>query len=72
MSTRGIMTNRLYVSIEVEFDDVWDDLDSDEQKNIITSNIGMIDIDELIAELEYRGYVVKEEGEDDKSNIKED
>jgi hypothetical protein len=64
MSHRGIMTNRLYVSVEVEFNDVWDDLDSDEQKNIVTSNIGMIDTDELIAELEYRGYVVKEEGED--------
>ena len=64
MSRRGLMTNRLYVSVEVEFDDVWDDLDSDEQKNIVTGNIGMIDTDELIAELEYRGYVVKEEGED--------
>lgn len=64
MSNRGIMTNRLHVSVEVEFDDVWDDLDSDEQKNIVTSNIDMIDTDALIAELERRGYIVKEEGED--------
>lgn len=66
MSNRGIMTNRLYVSVEVEFDDVWDDLDSDEQKGIVTGNIDMIDTDALIAELERRGYIVKEEGEDDK------
>ena len=65
MSRRGILTNRLYVSVEVEFDDVWNNLDSDEQENIVTSNIDMIDTDELIAELEHRGYVVKEEGEDD-------
>lgn len=65
MSNRGIMTNRLYVTIEVPFEDAWDDLDSDEQKNIVISNIGMIDTDALIAELECRGYVVKEEGEDD-------
>lgn len=63
MSTRGIMTNRLYVTIEVPFENAWDDLDSDEQKDIVTSNISMIDTDKLIAELEYRGYVIKEEGE---------
>lgn len=66
MSKRGIITNKLYVSVEVRFDDVWDDLGSDEQKGIVTGNIDMIDTDALIAELERRGYIVKEEGEDDK------
>lgn len=65
MSHRGIITNKLYVNVEVRFDDVWDDLGSDEQKGIVTGNIFMIDTDELIAELEHRGYIVKEEEEDD-------
>ena len=61
MSRRGIMTNKLYVSVEVQFDDVWDDLSSDEQKEFVTDNIDIIDTDTLITELESRGYVVKEE-----------
>lgn len=61
MSSRGIMTNKLYVSVEVQFDDVWYDLSSDEQKEIVTDNIDIIDTDTLITELESRGYVVKEE-----------
>lgn len=65
MSRRGIITNKLYVSVDVQFDDVWGDLDCDEQKGIVTGNIDMIDTDVLIAELERRGYIVKEEGEDD-------
>ena len=61
MSRRGIMTNKLYVNVEVQFDNVCDDLSSDEQKEFVTDNIDMIDTDTLIAELESRGYVVKEE-----------
>lgn len=61
MSRRGIMTNKLYVSVEVQFNDVWDDLSSDEQKEIVTNNIDIIDTNILITELESRGYVVKEE-----------
>ena len=61
MSRRGIMTNKLYVSVEVQFDDVWDDLSSDEQKEFVTDNIDIIDTDTLITELENRGYIVKEE-----------
>ena len=61
MSRRGIMTNKLYVSVEVQFDDVWDDLSSDEQKEFVTDNIDIIDTDTLITELESRGYIVKEE-----------
>ena len=60
MSRRGIMTNKLYVSVEVQFDDVWDGLSSDEQKEFVTDNIDIIDTDTLITELESRGYIVKE------------
>ena len=62
MSYRGILSNKLFVDIRVPFQDVWDDLDNEEQKQIVSSNIDMIDDDELIKELEYRGYnVTKEE-----------
>ena len=61
MSRRGIITNKLYVSVEVQFDDVWDDLSSDEQKEFVTDNIDIIDTDTLITKLENRGYIVKEE-----------
>jgi hypothetical protein len=64
MSRRDFLSNKLFVTIEVPFDDAWSDLSADEQEEFVTSNIGMIDTDELIAELEHRGYVVKEEGED--------
>lgn len=56
MSSRGILSNKLYVEITIPFQDVWENLDSEEQKQIILSNIDMIDDDELISELEYRGY----------------
>ena len=62
MSRRGIMTNKLYVSIEVLFDDSWNVLSSDEQKEFVINNIDIIDTNTLITELESRGYVVKEEG----------
>ena len=61
MSIRGFLTNKLIVTIDVPFDDAWNDLSADEQEEIVTSNIGMIDTDALITELESRGYVVKEE-----------
>ncbi len=65
MSRRCFLSNKLFVTVEVPFDDAWSDLPSDEQEEFVTSNIGMIDTDALIAELEHRGYVVKEEGEDE-------
>lgn len=65
MSRRGFLSNKLIVTVEVPFDDAWSDLSSDEQEEIVTSNIGMIDTDALISELERRGYVIKEEGEED-------
>ena len=65
MSRRGFLSNKLIVTVEVPFDDVWDDLSADEQEEFVTSNIDMIVNDALIAELESRGYVVKEEGEDE-------
>lgn len=61
MSYRGKLSNTLYADIRVPFQDVWDDLDSEEQKQIVSSNIDMLDDDELIKELEYRGYTVTKE-----------
>ena len=66
MSRRGFLSNKLFVTVEVPFDDAWSDLPADEQEKFVTDNIDMIDTDALIAELERRGYIVKEEGEDDK------
>lgn len=66
MSRRGFLSNKLFVTVEVPFDDAWSDLSADEQEEFVTGNIDMIDTDALIAELECRGYIVKEEGEDDK------
>ena len=60
MSSRGILSNKLYIDVRIPFQDAWEDLDSEEQKKIVSSNIDMIDDDELIAELEYRGYNVTE------------
>jgi len=63
MSRRGFLSNKLFVTVEIPFDNAWSDLSSDEQEGFVTSNIDMIDTDVLISELEYRGYIVKEEGE---------
>ena len=64
MSRRGFLSNKLIVTVEVPFDDAWGDLSADEQEEFVTDNIDMIDTNALIAELESRGYIVKEEGED--------
>lgn len=64
MSRKGFLSNKLFVTVEVPFDDAWSDLSADEQEEIVTSNIDMIDTDALISELESRGYVIKEEGEE--------
>ena len=64
MSRRGFLSNKLFVTVEVPFDDAWGDLSAGEQEEFVTGNIDMIDTDALIAELESRGYIVKEEGED--------
>lgn len=61
MSRRGFLSNKLFVTVEVPFDDAWSDLSADEQEEFVTGNIDMIDTDALIAELERRGYIVKEE-----------
>ena len=64
MSRRGFLSNKLIVTVEVPFDDAWGDLSAGEQEEFVTGNIDMRDTDALIAELESRGYIVKEEGED--------
>ena len=59
MSSRGILSNKLYVTVDIEFEDAWNDLNADEQKNIVSSNVELLDDNDLIAELEYRGYVIQ-------------
>lgn len=61
MSSRGVLSNKLYVDIRIPFDYAWDDLSDDEKKLIISSNIDMLETEELISELEARGFCVTEE-----------
>lgn len=62
MSSRGILSNKLYVTIDILFEKAWNDLSSDDQKQIVSENISLLDADDLIAELENRGFeCVKEE-----------
>ena len=62
MSSRGILSNKLYVTIDIPFEKAWDDLSSEDQKQIVSENISIIDTDDLIAELEHRGFkCIKEE-----------
>ena len=58
-----MFSNKLFVSIEVPFDEAWNDLSADEQKEYVTSNVGMIDTNALISELESRGYTVSEDND---------
>ena len=56
MSSRGIFSNKLYVTIDILFEKAWNDLSSDDQKQIVSENISLLDTDDLIAELENRGF----------------
>lgn len=56
MSSRGILSNKLYVTIDIPFEKAWGDLSSDDQKQIVSENISLLDTDELISELEHRGF----------------
>lgn len=62
MSSRGILSNKLYVDVSISFQDVWDDLDNNEQEKLILDNISMVSDNDLIGELESRGFnITKEE-----------
>lgn len=56
MSSRTIFSNRLLVNIDIPFEDAWNDLTNDDRKQIVSENISLIDTDDLIAELEHRGF----------------
>lgn len=56
MSTRGVMSNKLFVNVDILFEDACNDLTNDDRQQIISENISLITTDELIAELEYRGF----------------
>lgn len=55
------MSNKIYVTVDIPFDKAWDDLTDNEKKEYLTSNIEMLDTDELISELESRGYTVSKD-----------
>lgn len=57
------MSNNIYVTVDIPFDKAWDDLTDNEKKEYLTSNIEMIDTDELISELESRGYTVSKDND---------
>lgn len=56
MSTRGVMSNKLYVNVDIPFEDAWNDLTNEDQKQIISENISLLNTDDLISELEHRGF----------------
>lgn len=56
MSTRGVMSNKLYVNVDIPFEDVWNDLTNEDRKQIISENISLLNTDDLISELEHRGF----------------
>ena len=62
MSRRGIISNNLYVNVDIKFDDVWDDLTSEDRQQIVSDNIDLIDTNSLITELENRGFSITEGG----------
>lgn len=56
MSTRGFISNKLFVNVDIPFEDAWNDLTNDDRKQIVSENISLLDTDDLIAELEHRGF----------------
>lgn len=56
MSRRGILSNKLFVNVEVLFEDAWNDLTNDDQKQFLTQNMYLLDTDDLILELKDRGF----------------
>lgn len=62
MSRKGMFSGNLYVSVDIKFDDVWDDLTTEDRQKIVSDNIDLIDTNSLITELESRGFSIMEEG----------
>lgn len=54
--------SKLYASVEIDFQDAFDDLSDKEQKEFIEGNLGLVDFQSLISELESRGFTVVEGG----------
>lgn len=54
MSTRGVISNKLFVNVDISFEDAWNDLTKDDRKQIVSENIDILDTDDLVSELEYR------------------
>lgn len=56
MSRRGILSNKLFVNVEVLFEDAWNDLTNDDQKQFLAQNMYLLDTDDLLSELKDRGF----------------
>ena len=59
--SRGLLSGKLYASVNIDFQDAFDDLSEQEQKRFITENIDKIDDSDLISELESRGYEINKD-----------
>lgn len=54
---------RLHASVEIDIQNAFDDLSADEQKEFLSDNIGILDNDILVDELEARGYIIENGGD---------
>lgn len=54
---------RLHASVEIDIQNAFDDLSADEQKEFLSDNIGILDNDILVDELESRGYIIENGGD---------
>lgn len=58
-----------YTDITVDLSDLFDGLDSKDKAFLINQNIEHADTDELITELQNRGYVAEEIGKDNTDDL---
>ena len=54
---------RLHASVEIDIQNAFDDLSADEQNEFLSDNIGILDNDILVDELESRGYIIEHGGD---------
>lgn len=53
---------KIDVNITLDFDNAWSELDYKQQQQVVLQNIDILSDDDLIDELESRGYyIIKEE-----------
>lgn len=62
--SKGMFSGKLYASVEIDFQDAFDDLSEKEQKEFIEDNLVLADFQSLVSELESRGFTLVEGGRD--------